>query len=137
MVIYGKFMEEWKESLDKLFSKAGRVKSGYASPEERVRYQTISGARKFKREVLGLCGKESIKSLDEIAEALLRINIAGSLSEARQIVLQIEGANLHCFCGYLIDLEPGCSEYIQLEPVENSKRDIRYKITHRKVDNFL
>ncbi len=130
-------LSEGQEFLSKLFLKAGKVHNRYGTPEEKKRYQLETGVRRFKREVLGLCGKSSIKSLDELAGTLVKIGIANSLSEAKELVPQMVTANSHCYVGYCVDRNPGGSdEYIHLEPVEGPDSS-KYRITHRWVLSFL
>lgn len=131
-------LSEGQEFLSNLFSRAGRIPTGYPTPEEKRRYQLDTGVRRFKREVLGLCGKSSIKSLDELANTLVKIGISDSLSEAKELVPQMVTANSHCYVGYCINRNPGGSdEYIHLEPVEGPDNSLRYRVTHRWVLSFL
>ncbi|MBP7708140.1 hypothetical protein KA107_00510 [Candidatus Pacearchaeota archaeon] len=46
----------------------------------------LDGAKRFKREVLGLCGFATVKTLDEICNILTKLNVAASLEEGTRLV---------------------------------------------------
>jgi len=49
------------------------------------------GAETFKRKVLGLCGSQSVKTLDEMAQTLYATGVASSIEEGREIVPTLIG----------------------------------------------
>ncbi|MEK6850839.1 MAG: hypothetical protein AABX85_04660 [Nanoarchaeota archaeon] len=79
--------------LVSLFAKAGKPSKKYMTDEERFGYLVRTGAQNFKRKALGLCGRSTVKSLDEIAELLVETKIAKNLEEARGIVPKIVEAS--------------------------------------------
>lgn len=78
--------------LQFLFSKAGKSEDEYLARKDLKKERSRLGAKRFKRKTLGLCGRSSIKSLEEVAESLVETNIADSIEEAKIIVPQITQA---------------------------------------------
>lgn len=55
------------------------------------RIEKNDGIRIFKRKVLGLCGSKTVKSIDELADALMGINVVRSLEEGREMIPKLYG----------------------------------------------
>ena len=112
---------EGKE-IQELFAKASTLdegKQGYLTAEEWAAKRKLSGAITFKRRALGLCGKESTRSLDEMAILLNDTNIVGSLDEGKKLVPKLVGKRLDY--GYLRE--------ISFDEVTDSDGDKAYRIS--------
>jgi len=57
--------------------------------EERLRMRAISGLKNVKRNLLGLCGFSTIKSLDEVSSVLMDVGIAGNYEEGVSFVEEL------------------------------------------------
>ena len=116
--------------LEQLFAKAGRPDNHPRTDEENLQFLSITGARRFKRRTLGLCGYSTVKSLDEVAGLLVETGIASSLSEGRELVPKIVEANrisaLAIYTGGAEYLMPKCLTFTE---VKNSEGDVMYRIT--------
>jgi hypothetical protein len=88
------------QGITGLFARASRldkIPEGYLTAEEQDKFyakRCMDGAKIFKRKVLGFFGRETVKSLDEIAELLVRINVANSLNEGREAVSTLVGIDV-------------------------------------------
>lgn len=78
----------------------------------------IDGAKKFKRRVLGLCGSNCIKSLDEVTQTLYQTGIISSLEEGRKIVESLDKKSVRY----------GSARYLKFEKVKNREGKEAYKI---------
>jgi len=78
----------------------------------------VEGARIFKRKVLGLCGSQSVKTLDEMAQTLYATGIASSVEEGREITPSLMGGRV----SYSL-----CKE-IAFDEVTNGEGDKKYRI---------
>lgn len=78
--------------IEKLFMRASKFKipnETYLTPSERESYdlkRKKDGTKRIKRKLLGFCGKESIKTLDEIALGLYELGVTSSLKDSRNLV---------------------------------------------------
>ncbi|MBS3172521.1 hypothetical protein J4438_03000 [Candidatus Woesearchaeota archaeon] len=77
------------ERAEELISRACD-KEGYMSSDQR--YQV--GFKRFKIKVLGRFGFQTTKTLEEMAQILLDLNIVQSLEEGRESTSQLEGTKL-------------------------------------------
>ena len=110
-----------KQELGILFAKASKLdKDIYQTPEDWGSMRQMNGVKRFKRRVLGLCGRQSVKSLDEMAQILHQIGIASSEEEGRTIVPTLDGAKL----SYTADKE------ISIAEVENVHGQKAYRIKY-------
>ena len=87
--------DEARNFLYGLFSKIGKADGKYRTTEEESAHLSQFGARKLKRRLLGVCGRNALKTLDEFAEALLDVGIAKSPEEAKELVPKIVQASDH------------------------------------------
>lgn len=72
------------------FARAGKAPpSTRLSDAEKFNITARSGAKKFKRKVLGLCGTSTFKTLDELAKVMCEIKMAKSMDEGRILVTLI------------------------------------------------
>lgn len=87
--------EERNELIGKFFARASNLKeysqeiSGkkeYFTPKRWERHRAQQGIKRFKRKALGLCGEDTTKSLDELAELLCTVNIVNSVSEGIKLI---------------------------------------------------
>lgn len=113
--------------LIETFAKAGKGSKKYMSDKERLYFLSASGAQKFKRKALGICGNTCIKSLDQISALFLETGIASSLDEARELVPKVTRANE---LGY--ESSRGGSvfgiSYLKFREVKGPKGDTKYQI---------
>lgn len=58
----------------------------YSMTKAQQEKRCLNGAKRIKRGLLGLCGKESVKNLDEIASVLHNLGATETIEEARKIV---------------------------------------------------
>ena len=117
--------ESARTYLETLFVKAGKPDGRYRTDEEQVTFLSENGAQRFKRKALGLCGRTTLKSLDEVAQLLVDTNIAQSIEEARQYVPKIVQANeLHSHA-----INRGGLGYMAFDEIKNPSGDVKYKIT--------
>jgi len=69
-----------------------RNRLGYAAKSYRANQQIATerqkdeGTRNFKRMLMGFCGEETRKSIDEVAEILARLHITDSIETGRKLV---------------------------------------------------
>jgi hypothetical protein len=89
-------------------------KDMFLTEEER----RIKGARTFKRKVLGLCGSQSIKTLNEMAQTLYSTGIASSVEEGREITPLLMGGRVSF----------GLSKEIAFDEVIDGKGNKKYRI---------
>lgn len=64
----------------------------YMSEEERADWEERmikSGVQNFKRRILGLCGREAYKTLDELARTLYDVGAVPGIEEGRELVPQL------------------------------------------------
>ncbi|MEK6872780.1 MAG: hypothetical protein AABW90_02085 [Nanoarchaeota archaeon] len=99
--------------LKNLFMKAART-DRFLTEDERQ----IDGALIFKRKALGLCGNQSIKTLDEMAQLLCDTRIASSVKEGRELTPSLID----------ITLKYSIFKYITIDEVRDGKDNIRYQI---------
>jgi hypothetical protein len=113
--------------LQNIFARATKPDLRYRTDPENSRYQdhlATVGAGIFKRRALGICGYETTKTLDGIAELLLKTNIANEIVEARNLVGSIVNASM--INKRAIYLSP--ERYLVFQTVTNSEGDTRYRI---------
>ena len=125
-----------RKYLYELFSRAAKHDSEYRTEIKERDYQrelVQQGARNFKRRALGLCGSESTKTLDGVAELLLETKIAGTIVEARNLVTGIVSANVISNKGIPL----GYGKYLLFQKIKNSDEYEKYRITVRnETENF-
>lgn len=114
-----------EKELRELFKRASKIKiTGYYTPHELEGTQYSDGVRRFKRKVLGLCGDETIKSLEEMAQALYDINAVSSIVEGKKIARQLAGT------------EPAYGDsYLEIVKVQNLRQQEGYRI-RRKLNSL-
>ncbi len=78
------------------------------------------GTRILKRKLLGLCGSQSIKTLEEIAQVLHSTGIASSLEEGKSIVPSLVGKRINYGKGLAA---------IEFEEVEDGKGNKKYRVS--------
>ncbi len=101
------------EELNQLFAKAARADI-FMSVDERQ----MAGAMKFKREALGFCRSQSIKTLDEMAQLFYNTNIVSSVEEGKKIIPLIIGKTVK----YSLD------DNITFNELTDGKGNIKYRI---------
>jgi len=114
--------EQARNFLYGLFSNSGKADGKYRTTEEESAHLTQFGARKLKRRLLGVCGRNAVKTLDEFAEALLDVGIAKSSREAKELVPKIVWAS---------GFNRGDSKLAHLEFCElkrSGREDVRYGV---------
>ena len=67
-------------------SRLDKVSLRYYYSKELNSLKILDGAKRFKRNALGLCGKNSIKSLDEMAKLFYKTGMVSSLDEGKKIL---------------------------------------------------
>jgi hypothetical protein len=84
------------EDISDWFSKIGKIpRKFYEEKSGDLEYaKTMDGVKRFKRRLLGFCGKESVKSLDKIAQALVDIGVSSTTTEAETIAQKLVGIPL-------------------------------------------
>ncbi len=113
-----------KREIEKLFAKASDIdkeKYGYMEKEEWDNILSREGAKIVKRKLLGICGKETIKTLEQTAKVLYETGIVSSLEEGREIVPQLDG----------VDLLYSSSKIISFKKVINGRGQESYRIMVR------
>ena len=119
-----------EESFDiSLFSKAStlqRDKYGYVEEEDYKRMQVASGLKNFKRRTMGLCGRSTTKTLDELSKVLMDIKMAKSPQEGRELVYRLDGKSL---LSYYCDVGP-----INIRKVKDAKGNEAYRVNLQFVD---
>ncbi len=100
-----------------LFAKASRIRKNESFKSDERQYIGLEnrreddGIKRFKRRALGLCGRKTTKSLDEIAQILVDIGIVSSMQEGKDLVPSLSGLRLEygneffTLCNY-IDILP-------------------------------
>jgi|SRR3989344_5239439 len=53
----------------------------------------VRGLTNFKRRVLGFCGRQSVKSIDELARILTELKVIDSAEEGRQFIEGLYGTD--------------------------------------------
>ncbi|MBX4196043.1 hypothetical protein KW805_00440 [Candidatus Pacearchaeota archaeon] len=88
----------------------------YGTLEERAR----KGGRVLKSCTIGfcICRHNSIKTIDELAQAFVKTRIASSPSEGKELVHLLEGKEIY-FTPF---------DYLKITEVKDSKGDIRYEV---------
>lgn len=81
------------EYYEKRFAEGAKLSS---STEEALHLMewTAKGLKTFKRKVLGLCGNESTKSLDELTKILTEMNVLSSAEEGKEFIRGLYGTEL-------------------------------------------
>ncbi len=103
---------------------AGKDKDQFSTKKEKRLERENKGAKVIKRKLLGICGWESIKTLEEIAQALHSTRIASSLEEGRAIVpLLVREKIRYSSCAWLNDW------YLVFEEVEDREGNKRYRVS--------
>lgn len=126
---YAKRVNDAGNYLKVLFAKAGRPDRKYRSDEEQLEYLSESGARRFKRKTLGRFRSKTIKTLEEVAQLLVDMNMVPTIEEARKTVPIIVEANKLC------SIERGGLKYISFNEVKNLSGDVTYRITAQDFDD--
>lgn len=122
-------LEDTNKELLMLFSRAPlKSQSGHtyevdnkkAQHEEELLPISRRGIRNFKRSLLGLCGKQTVKTADGIINALIDLEVARNYTHGEEILQKISGKKLF----YRIDGVPetwshACSLSVVLEPLKN------------------
>lgn len=110
-----------KKELEELFKKASKIKkTDYYTPHGLDQMQYFDGVKRFKRKVLGLCGKEAVRSLEEMAQALYDINAVSSMEEGKKIAPQLAGT------------EPAYGDsYLEIVKVQNLRQQEGYRIRQK------
>ena len=78
----------------------------------------IEGARTFRRKVLGSCGSQSVKTLDEMAQTLYDTGIVFSVEEGKEITPSIMGGRVSY----------GSCKEIAFDEVTNGEGNKKYRI---------
>ena len=112
------------EDIRDWFSKIGKIpRKFYEEKSGDLEYaKTMDGVKRFKRRLLGFCGKESVKSLDKIAQALVDIGVSSTTTEAETIAQKLVGT--HLTYGDK-DLGNYC---LTIDPVKDSSGNQLYKV---------
>lgn len=81
-----------KSEIADIFARAYDRKK-FCTPEERP----LKGARAFKRKVLGFCGRESTRTLDEMANIFVELGMATNLPDAKDLIPRLSGARIEYY----------------------------------------
>ena len=111
-----------REELEVLLARASRLdenKMGYLTKEEREKKIRINGAKTFKRKSVGWFGRETVKTLDEMAQLLYSTGVVSSLDEGRKITPSLVGG----------EVRYGLCNTIVFNEVENVQGEKRYRIS--------
>ena len=122
----------WEE-IRNWFSKIGRVSKRFdVEKESDLKYaKTQDGIKQFKRKLLGLCGRESTKSLDQIAESLRTIGVSQTHKEAITIAQRLVDV-------YLIYGGNYWNNYcLVINPIKDSKEEGLYKVESCCTEKYL
>ncbi|MDP3986783.1 MAG: hypothetical protein Q8P81_01000 [Nanoarchaeota archaeon] len=106
-----------QSEISDVIARAAR-KDRFLTEEER----RVKGARILKRRALGLCGSESVKTLDEMAQLLYSTGVVPSLEEGRVITPSLVGRRVllgENYYGY---------DYLAFDNVNNGDGQKAYKI---------
>ncbi len=78
----------------------------------------IDGAKTFKRKALGLCGMQTVRTLDEMTELLQETGVASSLEEGEKIMQSLKGK----------EVSYGLCKVLSFDEVEDSSGKKAYRI---------
>ena len=90
-------MEQKQENASlSYFARASRLNAQiFATDKERLNLEAESGVERLKRATLGLCGIQTVKLNDDLANLLVQIGMATSHDEGLQIIPEITGNTYH------------------------------------------
>lgn len=103
------------EKIEEYFAKASKK---YLPSDKRY----MEGIKIFKRKVLGLCGKETTKSLEELTTVLKEMDIVNSISKGKKFIASLYGKELI----YINRFDKG--KWITLTPLRNELNKEMIKI---------
>ena len=76
------------------------AKDTYAHCQKEWTWEDM-GLRDFKRRVLGICGRKTVKSVDELAEILTEMKIVVSPTDGKQFIQELYGKEVEYDNGIL------------------------------------
>ncbi|MEK6836169.1 MAG: hypothetical protein AABX94_00725 [Nanoarchaeota archaeon] len=84
-----------RDRIKEIFGRASTLKSGNFMENDWAERRSQSGAKNFKRRALGFCGRETVKSIDEIAKLLQDTGIVKSVEEGKELVPSLNGVRVY------------------------------------------
>ena len=117
-----------QSEIEELFARASRMpkdRPGYSTKSDReylASQRKDDGIKTFKRRALGLCGSNTVKNLDEMAQLLYETNIVDSIDEGRKLIPSLVGKVMQYSYG---------RKAIRFDEVENTSGQRAYRISLR------
>ncbi len=102
-----------EEKVIDFFARVARKDKFFTEAERQ-----LEGVKTFKRKVLGLCGYQSIKTLDEMAQTLYSTGVASSVDEGREITPLLMGSKVRY----------GVSGQVGFEEIIDGQGNKKYRI---------
>jgi len=101
--------------------------------EQRLEYD---GVKNFKRRALGLCGRSTIKTPDQMAQLLYDVGIVSSIDEAREIVPLLKGKEaFYMRTSKFMQEFASTFPHLYFDELRDYSGNVSYKITLRLWSN--
>ena len=99
--------------VEDLLVRIGNKASKRGREDDTPKNFEIRGAKILKRKVMGLCGSNATKSLDELAAIFYNLGACDSVEDAKDMIPKLYDKN--------ISYTSSSSHFLRLERAENSK----------------